>query len=150
MSSAILEQAFFEVIVGRITTKDRYFIENHRVTPKEQVERIKRGVPGSVLRSVVLRIPMAIIIGAFDSGATNFSRLYHKNLNKNQTDILDDVTLLWYELRLFFNFNDELLKEWISTRLPVLGGESPCAFMGAISGRNQIRIILNRMQHGDV
>lgn len=113
------------------------------------ISRVRQGLPGSVIREIAEYIPRKIIIEALGSDSSNLNKLYKRNLSKTETDVVEDLTSLWAELRAFFHGDDEMLKQWISTPLPILDGEQPDSLMDTIGGRNRIRQLLNKMRYGD-
>ena len=109
---------------------------------------IEKGLAGETLKQMVQYIPRKVIIDTLGTDKSNFTKLYRRKLSKNQTDGLHDLSLLWRELRQFFDFDNELLNEWIITPLPVLDGHTPSEFMDTIVGRQKIRSCLEEMRYG--
>lgn len=86
----------------------------------------------------------------FGSDPTNFSKLIRKkHLSGKQTEELNDLTTLWQELREFFAWNEESLKDWINSPVPALEGAQPSALMASAFGRVKVRECLEVMKYGD-
>ncbi len=109
---------------------------------------VEHGLAGQTLKHMVQYIPRAVVIGTLGTDKTNFPKLYRRTLSKSQTDGLNDLSMLWKELRQFFDFDEGLLKEWIATPLPVLDGHTPAEFMDTIVGRQKLRTCLDEMRYG--
>ena len=94
-------------------------------------------------------IPKDIVIKAIGTDKTNFAKLCKKQLTKRQTDEIHDLVELWSELILFFDYNENDVKEWITSPISALEGHSPARFMDTFFGRNEIRECFEVMRYGD-
>lgn len=147
-SDTVISNHEMDLDVAQLTVVNFRFIDTiSRVV--SLISLVRKGLPGNVIREISEYIPRKIIIEALGSDSSNLNKLYKRNLSKNETDVVEDLTSLWAELRAFFHGDDEMLKQWISTPLPILDGEQPDALMDTIGGRNKIRQLLNKMRYGD-
>lgn len=120
------------------------------IAPHQQAQLIQRGISGAVLRRISKHIPKHILINTVDSDKTNFSKLYkRKHLSKAQGDEVNDLSLVWSELREFFEYDDSDVHDWIATPLPILDGMTPDSLLDTFAGRVAIRNTLNKMRYGD-
>ena len=110
---------------------------------------IVEGMDGALLRRLSERIPRSILAETLGADTTNFSKLYRRTLSKIQTDEINDLTLLWEELRAFFEDDRNLMDEWLSSEVPALGGAQPRELLSTISGRKSVRQALDAMRYGD-
>ena len=125
-------------------------VEVAPVSPKTFVNLLNMGVSGTVLRTVTQHIPKSVVIDTVGTDPTNFSKLIRKKrLNPKQTEGLDDLTSLWLELRGFFDWDEESVKNWINSPLPALEGLKASELMGSQYGRKQVRRVLESMKYGD-
>jgi len=120
------------------------------IAPQREAILIRNGVPGKILRVLTQTIPRYILIDTVDSDRSNFSKLYRKkHLSKSQGDEVNDLSLMWAELREFFDYDDTEVKEWVATPLPILDGMAPGSLLDTFSGRTAVRNTLNKMRYGD-
>ena len=141
--SKMLNELFVSRMVGQQDT-------DITTSPGLFVRILRTGASGSVLRSVTEHIPKLIVVEAVGSDTTNFAKLVRKkHLSGKQTEELNDLTALWKELRVFFNWDEALVNDWIKSSLPALDGETPEALMGSQYGRDAVRGILDIMRYGE-
>lgn len=120
------------------------------VSPRVMVDLLCKGVQGDVLKRVVEHIPKVVVYGAVGTDSTNFSKMVRRErLTGRVTEELNDLTRLWAELRQFFNWDDELVKEWIEQKLPALDGAAPIELMSSQAGREIVKQQLDAMRFGD-
>lgn len=149
MSTVSNHNSIAEIILYRLTTTDKGYCENHKLSHKALVQCVEHCVPGSIIDSVVTYIPKLIIANALGISKNSLTSLSGKMLNRNQTDVLEDVSATWYQMRRFFNFDESSLQEWVNTPLPGLSGAAPATLMSTIAGRKEVRDLLATMCHGD-
>jgi uncharacterized protein (DUF2384 family) len=90
-----------------------------------------------------------VLADTLGADKTNFSKLYRRTLNKLQTDEINDLTMLWAELREFFEDDRELMDDWLAAKTPALSGGRPLDMLSTISGRQSIRRAVDAMRYGD-
>tara|TARA_B100000446_G_C10524820_1_gene331628 strand:- start:281 stop:688 length:408 start_codon:yes stop_codon:yes gene_type:complete len=118
-------------------------------TPLELIAMIDNGMSGKCLNKLQARVPVDLLSQLLDCSENDLSSLFSKRLNKLQTGNAYDFSLLWYELREFFNDDHSLMREWIFTPNPAFSGEYPRNLMATIEGRKLIRKCIGLMQSGD-
>ena len=139
----VLSQLFTSRVEGRA-------LHPQPTSPKIFIGLIEYGVSGAILRTVTQHIPKPIVVDVVGSDPTNFSKLLRKKrLSPKQTEGLDDLTALWRELREFFAWDEESVKDWISRPLPVLEGLTASELMRSQYGRKTVREVLEAMKYGD-
>lgn len=142
-SSSILVDIFLSRIASTKPISNTF-------SPRTFIQMMTRGVSGEVLSSVIKHIPKIIVIGTFDIDSTNFAKLIRrKRLSGSDTELLNDLTKLWAELREFFEWDNKMLNDWIGQQLPILDGGAPSEFMVSQEGRAVIRKQLNAMRCGE-
>ncbi len=67
-----------------------------------------------------------------------------------QTDNLNELTKIWAELRMLFNFDENSLKEWVDAELPILDGAKVRELIVANAGRALIRELVSEMLSGEL
>lgn len=138
-----------DIILCRLMTTDKGYCVSCNLVHTALLKGVEHGVSGSLISSVVTYIPSQVVADSLGTSIDNLKRLSHKMLNKNQLDILEDVSSAWYQLRSFFNFEARSLQDWICTPLPYLNGAAPAALMATVSGRRHLRNLLQIMCQGD-
>lgn len=112
---------------------------------------IKTGVPGSLLRRLINSIPKKIVMASLDLAAEDYSKLVRrKTLTLNQTDNLNELTKIWAELRMLFNFDESSLKEWVDEELPILERTKVRDLIVTNAGRALIRELVSEMLSGEL
>lgn len=112
---------------------------------------IKTGVPGSLLRRLINSIPKKIVMASLDLAAEDYSKLVRrKTLTLNQTDNLNELTKIWVELRMLFNFDESSLKEWVDEELPILERTKVRDLIVTNAGRALIRELVSEMLSGEL
>lgn len=112
---------------------------------------IKTGVPGSLLRRLINSIPKKIVMASLDLAAEDYSKLVRrKTLTLNQTDNLNEMTKIWAELRMLFNFDESSLKEWVDEELPILERTKVRDLIVTNAGRALIRELVSEMLSGEL
>lgn len=112
---------------------------------------IKKGVPGSLLRRLIDSIPKKIVMASFDLAVEDYSKLVRrKTLTLNQTDSLNELTKIWAELRILFNFDENSLKDWVDAELPILEGAKVRELIVTDAGRAAVKEIISEMLSGDL
>jgi len=143
MQSDVVADVFVSRVQGKASQKES-------VSPRVWVGLLSNGVPGGVLRHVVQHIPKDVVTRTIGTDNTNLAKFYRRQrLTGKVTEELNDLTKLWAELREFFGWDEELLKEWIEQKLPVLDGATPSELMSSSAGRVIIRQQLDAMRYGD-
>lgn len=112
---------------------------------------INAGVPGSLLRRLIDSIPKKILMASLGLAAEDYSKLVRrKTLTLNQTDNLNELTKMWAELRMLFNFDENSLKEWVEAELAILEGAKVRDLIVTNAGRALIRELVSEMLSGDL
>lgn len=112
---------------------------------------IKTGVPGSLLRRLIDSIPKRVLMASLGLAAEDYSKLVRrKTLTLNQTDNLNELTKIWAELRMLFNFDESSLKEWVNEELPILERTKVRDLIVTNAGRALIRELVSEMLSGEL
>ena len=119
------------------------------ITALEVTQLISKGIDGAVLQRISKRIPRAVLAETLGTDVSNFAKLYHRTLTKPQTDEINDLTLLWSELREFFEDDRELMDEWLNAAVPALSDAQPWDLLSTFTGRQAVRTALDAMRYGD-
>ena len=137
----------FELFKSRLESKT---VADQPYSPWVFVELLKSGVRGTILQSLVKSIPEKVVLDALDTDKTNLYRLMRKKrLSPKQTEELNDLTAVWSELMSFFDNNKSSVRDWIIQSLPALDGGCVLDLISSHYGRNEVRLILEKMKYGD-
>lgn len=139
-----LEQLFILRVEARKELRSSY-------SPLALCRAIKAGVPGSLLRRLINSIPKKIVMASLDLATEDYSKLVRrKTLTLNQTDNLNELTKIWAELRMLFNFDESSLKEWVDEELPILEGTKVRDLIVTNAGRALTRELVSEMLSGEL
>jgi putative toxin-antitoxin system antitoxin component (TIGR02293 family) len=119
------------------------------LTSIEIARLVHKGMSGAYLQRLCLRIPRQVLADTLGAEVSNFSKFYKRTLSKVQTDEINDLTLVWSELRDFFDNDDALINEWLKTPSPALSGAEPMELLSTIVGRQTLRKNLDAMRYGE-
>lgn len=144
ISTEKLDSLFVDRVVNDLVANDTSYI-----TTTEFIHMMERGANGSILKKIVACIPKQIVAKALGSDVTNISKLYRRRLSKKQTDEINDLSLLWHELKEFFDDKISFIDQWIHSPVPALEGNKPADLMDSFFGRSRIRECLDAMKYGD-
>ncbi|NWO06648.1 MAG: hypothetical protein HLX50_13450 [Alteromonadaceae bacterium] len=90
-------------------------------------------------------------MASLDLAAEDYSKLVRrKTLTLNQTDNLNEMTKIWAELRMLFNFDESSLKEWVDEELPILERTKVRDLIVTNAGRALIRELVSEMLSGEL
>tara|TARA_B100000446_G_scaffold184352_1_gene206214 strand:- start:81088 stop:81567 length:480 start_codon:yes stop_codon:yes gene_type:complete len=118
-------------------------------TSIEMSRLVHKGMKGDILRKLCKRIPRKVLADTLGTETSNFSKFYNRMLSQVQTDQINDLSLVWAELREFFDGDDELIGEWLNTPAPALSGAEPLELLSTIVGRQTLRKSLDAMRYGE-
>lgn len=125
-------------------------VEPSRLLTSIEIARlVRKGMEGAYLQRLCLRIPRQVLAETLGAEVSNFSKFYKRTLSKVQTDEINDLTLVWSELRDFFDNDDALINEWLKTPSPALSGAEPIELLSTIVGRQTLRKNLDAMRYGE-
>ena len=110
---------------------------------------VHKGMKGDILRKLCKKIPRKVLADTLGTETSNFSKFYNRMLSQVQTDQINDLSLVWAELREFFDGDDELIEEWLKTPAPALSGAEPIELLSTIVGRQTLRKSLDAMRYGE-
>lgn len=115
----------------------------------ELTRLIRQGINGECLRHLSRVIPRSILADALGADRSNFSKLYHRRLSGLETDQINDLSMLWLEVREFVENDEKTLKAWLSSSIADLNDETPQVLMSTIIGREILRSYLLAIRHND-
>jgi uncharacterized protein (DUF2384 family) len=144
ISTEKLDSLFVDRVVNELVANDASYIAT-----TDFINMMERGANGSVLKEIVAFIPKKIVAKAVGSDVTNISKLYRRRLSKKQTDEINDLSLLWHELKEFFDDDLAFIEQWINHPVPALEGNKPADLMDSFFGRARIRECIEVMKYGD-
>lgn len=152
MSSSVYSRELEHIIddmlfVPSLSKKHR--TANKVPTGVQLTRLIAKGMNGQYLEKLQQHIPINILASTLDISPRNLSKLYKGKLSKQQTDRLYSLILTWADLRHFFQNDDELLNEWLSSSNPLYSGDAPSKFISTVAGRNVLTSSLNAMRYGE-
>jgi hypothetical protein len=121
-----------ELLLSRLDDSLSGGIEK-QVALLEFVAMLENGASGSVLKPMTEYIPRNIVIKAIGTSKTNFAKLFKRQLTARQTDEIYDLCVLWSELMVFFDCDEN----------------NPARLMETFYGRSKVRECLGFMRYGD-
>lgn len=110
---------------------------------------VGQGMSGDYLKRLCDGIPRTVLAATLGTATSNFTKYYGRQLSQVQTDEINDLTLIWEELTLFFCGDSDLRDEWLNSPTPALSGAKPKELLSTIVGRQVIRKTLDAMRHGE-
>ncbi len=145
-AKSALESTIESRVLGPVTGVEARMQERPIV---EIIQQIRQGVHGNCLRRLSGAIPRAVLSDTLGTDLSNLAKIYHRKLSRLETEQINDLSLLWYELREFFKDDERLIKTWLSSPTPILTGIAPQALMGTIIGRQILRGRISAMREGN-
>lgn len=115
----------------------------------EMARLVENGMEGNYLRRLSDGIPRDVLAATLGGAKSNFTKYFSRHLSKVQTDEINDLTLIWKELTLFFGGDSDLRDEWLNSPTPALSGAKPKELLSTIVGRQVIRKTLDAMKYGE-
>lgn len=115
----------------------------------EMARLVENGMEGNYLKRLSDGIPRDVLAATLGGAKSNFTKYYSRHLSKVQTDEINDLTLIWKELTLFFGGDADMRDEWLKSSTPALSGAQPEELLSTIVGRQVIRKTLDAMRHGE-
>ena len=140
LTNSNLEKVILARVSGGTDQKESYLIDR-RMVPL--------GLNGLILTRLIKHIPRKVLAATVGTNVTNLSKYYSRHLNAQQTDQLNDLSILWSELRVFFNDDKKLLLDWLESSVPALSWDRPFDILSSIAGRKDIYKLLSAMRSGD-
>lgn len=113
---------------------------------KETIWQIQLGVHGNCLRRLSGAIPCTILSDTLGTDRTNLAKIYHRQLSRLETEQINELSLLWYELRKLFEDDQRLMKTWLLSPTPILSGISPQSLMSTIIDRQSSEVVSQRLK----
>lgn len=145
-AKSALESTIESRVLGPVTAVEARMQERPIV---ETIQQIRQGVHGNCLRRLSGTIPRAILSDTLGIDLSSLAKIYHRKLSRLETEQINDLSLLWYELRDFFEDDERLMKTWLSSPTPILTGIAPQTLMSTIIGRQILRGRISAMQEGN-
>ncbi|MFD2631612.1 hypothetical protein [Idiomarina piscisalsi] len=137
-----------ELLVSRIESTK---IQEPNYSNLDLFLAFEKRIPGSILQKLVKSIPRELVMASLDLATEDYSKLVRrKTLTLKQTDNLYELTKIWAELRMLFNFDENSLNKWIDAELPILEGAKVRELIVTSTGRAALREIVSEMLSGDL
>lgn len=137
--------------VCRINTRNNAFEWS---TQMERVELIRNKLPGEVLEVVAQEagIPVGQLLGLFGIPQTTY------NKKKRAQELLSsrdsEMALILKELLVFgksvFNHEHDKFQRWLTKPNNALGGVTPVSLFDSVTGMEQVKNALLRLEHGNL
>ncbi len=140
-------QAFSSLLLSRVSGSRKRKMPTMGLG--QTVSMIREGIHGSVVKEMAEYMPKNILVSVLGTDPSNLSKLYNKRLTRNQTNDINELSILWSELNEFFENDAQLINAWISLPMPALEGKAPAEIMDSGYGRQKIKECLALMMYGD-
>lgn len=147
-----------ETQVAEINTVDELFRLRLFATKEPRVALLRihkliatSRVSGPTLKLITQYIPRDLVADALEVNPANLARLYrYKHLSRTQTETLEDLTHLWRNIdEGLFAGDQQMMKRWLDTPVPVLDGEPPKKLMATLTGRKLLDGYIQNLKYGD-
>jgi len=111
---------------------------------------VSQGIDGAIVREMVRSQPnyRNILVSALGTTSSNLSRLYNKQLNKQQSEEIVDFLKVQQQALIVFEQQD-IANEWLATKIPALGNEIPNNLLDTFIGRSLVSDALDAIRYGE-
>lgn len=119
----------------------------------ERVQLIRHGIPFQAIETLSIRLdrPLTHIISLIGIAQNKYSK--KKNENELMDSRYNELVILIFELLDYghsvFNKEDEKFQRWLKKNNVELGGKSPESFMDTVTGIEEVKYCLNRIEFGN-
>jgi putative toxin-antitoxin system antitoxin component (TIGR02293 family) len=110
----------------------------------------RQGISGDIVKNVVDIVGHKdLFVAMLDTTSSNFSRIYRKKkLSAAQSEsVLDTYRVFAFAAEVFGH--DENAQEWMDTKIPALGDQSPVSLCDTFEGREMVLAALRKIQTGE-
>ncbi len=116
----------------------------------EYIRTVREGIPGTVVRDAIKIIGnRELFIRLFNTTSANLNRYYHKKLlNRVDSEEVLDTLRIFLEATRIWGDTDHA-KTWLNTSIAALAGAKPIDLFDTFEGRNWVRQVLRKIEHGE-
>jgi putative toxin-antitoxin system antitoxin component (TIGR02293 family) len=120
----------------------------------ERIELIRAGVPYELIEVIGKRInlPVKEVLSIFGLPQTTYNKKRREKSLLNRRD--SEIVLLWAELVDYgnevFNSEPDKFNRWLKKPNLSLGGNAPESMLDSITGIQEVRNCLNRIEYGNL
>ena len=118
--------------------------------PVRFIERVRQGVPGSLVRDAVQRFGhRELFARILNTSAANLHRYYQrKALGREDSEEILDALRVFEQASALWGSDADALR-WFETPVPALGGAAPLEWFDTFEGRGWVRQVLRKIETGD-
>ena len=116
----------------------------------EYIRTVRQGIPGIAVKNAIQILGnRELFIRLFDTTSSNLSRVYRKKtLRREDSEELLDTLRVFVEAQQVWG-DDDSVREWLDTPVPALNGATPLELFDTFEGRNWVRQVLRKIEHGE-
>ena len=116
----------------------------------EYIRTVRQGLPGTAVKNAIKILGnRELFIRLFDTTSSNLNRVYRKkNLCREDSEELLDTLRVFIEAQKVWG-DDDSVREWLDTPVPALNGATPLELFDTFEGRNWVRQVLRKIEHGE-
>lgn len=119
----------------------------------ERVKVIREGIPYGSLEIISKKInsPVKLVLSIVGVPQTTYNKKKgnHARLDSRDSELVLRISeLIDFGLDVF-NKDSDKFQRWLSKPNMALGGTAPIKFLDTISGINEVKFCLNRIEHGN-
>ena len=116
----------------------------------EYIAAVRAGISGNVVKKAIEIIgSRELFVRLLNTTSANLSRYYRKKtLNRIDTEeVLDTIRVFAQALQVWGDA--DTAKTWLNTPVPALAGEEPLNLFDTFEGRDWVRQVLRKIEHGE-
>ena len=116
----------------------------------EYIRTVRQGLPGVAVKSAIKILGnRELFVRLFDTTSSNLNRVYRKkNLCREDSEELLDTLRVFIEAQQVWG-DDDSVREWLDSSVPALNGATPLELFDTFEGRNWVRQVLRKIEHGE-
>ena len=120
----------------------------------ERVGIIRQGIPYSSIEVISQRLnrPVKSILSIVRMPQTTYNKkkIEHSLLDSKNSELIVIIAELIEYGKEVFNNEDDKFQRWLKKTNQALGGKSPESFLDTITGIDEVRYCLNRIEYGNL
>lgn len=116
----------------------------------EYIGAVRAGISGDVVKKAIEIIgSRELFVRLLNTTSANLGRYYRKKtLSRIDTEeVLDTIRVFAEAMQIWGNA--EAAKNWLNTPVPALAGEEPLNLFDTFEGRDWVRQVLRKIEHGE-
>lgn len=123
-------------------------------TKMERLEIIRQGIPYSSIEVISQRLnqPVKSILSIVGMPQTTYNKKKseHSLLDSRNSELIVSITELIDYGKEVFNNEEEKFQRWLKKTNRALGGNSPESLLDTITGIDEVKFCLNRIEYGNL